>query len=146
MVDGDSEAWTQYNPRTGEHDILHATRFHNRNQNKAPSMACMGIRVNIWNRAKVRRLITHSLAGGGDHQSGYDALDLDFIKRGNAGGTLGHYEVLSALSEKVAKYLLEFNASDYTGLGLPAIPQGFSSGQIHKMLKPSQVYTPYLFN
>jgi hypothetical protein len=71
---------------------------------------------------------------------------VDFIKRGDAGGTLGHYEVLSALSEKVAKYLFEFNASDYTSLGLPAIPQGLSSGQIHKMLKPSRVYTPYLFN
>ena len=99
----------------------------------------MGIRVNIWNRAKVRRLITHSLAGGGDHQLGHDALDLDFIKRGDAGGTLGRYEILSALSEKAAKFLLEFHASDYTRLGLPAIPEGSSSGDIHKMLKGNQV-------
>jgi hypothetical protein len=103
----------------------------------------MGIRVNIWNRAKVRRLITHSLAGGGDHQLGYDSLDLDFIKRGDAGGTLGRYEVLSSLSEKVAKYLLEFHAGDYTRLGLPAIPEGSSSGDIHKMLNANQVLIHY---
>lgn len=55
----------------------------------------MGIRVHIWDRAKVRRFITHSLTGGGSHQLGYDALDLDYIKQGNAGGQLGRYEVLS---------------------------------------------------
>ena len=99
----------------------------------------MGIRVHIWDRAKVRRFITHSLTGGGSHQRGYDALDLDFIKQGNAGGQLGRYEVLSYLPDKVAKYLLEFHASDYTALGLPAIPAGSSSGAIHKMLNPAQV-------
>lgn len=87
----------------------------------------------------MRRFITHSLTGGGSHQRGYDALDLDFIKQGNAGGQLGRYEVLSNLPDKVAKYLLEFHASDYTALGLPAIPAGSSSGAIHKMLNPAQV-------
>lgn len=143
VVDNEEAAWTRYNPRTGEHDIVRATRFHTPNPDKAPSTACMGIRVNIWNRAKVRRLITHSLAGGGDHQLGHDALDLDYIKRGDAGGTLGCYAVLSSLSEKVAKYLLEFHDSDYTRLGLPEIPKGSSSGDIHKMLDPNEVITRY---
>ena len=87
----------------------------------------------------MRRFITHSLTGGGSHQQGYDALDLDFIKQGNAGGQHGRYEVLSYLPDKVAKYLLEFHASEYTALGLPAIPAGSSSGAIHKMLNPAQV-------
>jgi hypothetical protein len=54
---------------------------------------------------------------------GNDALNLDFIKQGDAGGTLGLYSVLSNLHNKVAKYLLEFHTSDYLGLGLPAIPE-----------------------
>ena len=141
MDAGDEAGWTQYNPRTGEHDILRPDRFHrsDRNAVKDDSTACMGIRVHIWNRAKVRRLITHSLIGGGTHQQGYDALDLDFIKQGEAGGRLGQYKVLSCLSDKVAKYLLEFHAGDYTELGLPAIPEDSSSGDIHKMLKSHQV-------
>lgn len=142
MDDGNDAGWTQYNPRTGEHDIIRADRFHRSDPNaekKDDSTACMGIRVHIWNRAKVRRFITHLLIGGGANQRGYDALDLDFIKQGEAGGRLGQYKVLSCLPDKVAKYLLEFHASDYTGLGLPAIPTGSSSGTIHKMLDCAQV-------
>jgi hypothetical protein len=33
-----------------------------------------GIQINIWNRAKVRRFITHSLTGGGRHSMGCRAL------------------------------------------------------------------------
>ena len=142
MDDGDDAPWTQYDPRTGEHVVLRADRFHRPDPigKKNSSQACMGIRVNIWNRAKARKLITHSLVGGGTHQLGYDALDLDFIKQGDAGGTLGRYAVLSNLPDKVAKYLLEFHSSNYLGLGLPAIPEGASSGDIHKMLDPAEVY------
>ena len=139
--DGDDAPWTHHDPRTGEHVVLRADRFHrpDPNEKENSSQACMGIRVNIWNRAKVRKLITHSLVGGETHQLGYDALDLDFIKQGDAGGTLGRYAVLSNLPDKVAKYLLEFHSSDYLGLGLPAIPESASSGDIHKMLDTDQV-------
>jgi hypothetical protein len=83
--------------------------------------------------------VTNSLTGGGNRLLGHDALDLDFIRRGDAGGMLGKYGVLSALSEKVAKYLLEFDAGDYMRRGLPSIPDGSSSGQIHTMLQTNQV-------
>ncbi len=144
MDDGDDEPWTRVNPRTGHNEILRADRFHRRDPNhdenpEHGSQACMGIRVNIWNRAKVRRLFTHSLVGGGTHQLGYDAVDLEFIKRGDAGGQLGPYDVLRFLPDKVAKYVFEFHSSDYVGLPLPAIPEGASSGDIHKMLKTSEV-------
>ncbi len=33
-----------------------------------------GVRINIWNRAKVRRFITHSMAGGGSHKLGYQLV------------------------------------------------------------------------
>ena len=139
MDDGDDEPWTRSNPRTGVEEILRADRCHrpDPNDTEDAAQACMGIRVNIWNRAKVRRLLTHSLVGGGTHQLGYDALDLEFIKRGDAGGQLGQYGVLRFLPEKVAKYLLEFHFGDY--IGLPAIPEGSTSGDIHKLLKTSEV-------
>jgi hypothetical protein len=143
--DGDDIPWTQHDPRRKGEDrnrILRADRFHRADPN-APkenaSQECMGIRVNIWSRAKVRRLITRSFTGGGTHQLGYDALDLDCIKQGDAGGGLGSYAVLSNLPDKVAKYLLEFHHNNYRGLGLPAIPDGASSGDIHKMLNADQV-------
>ena len=143
MDDGDDEPWTRVDPRTGDNEILRADRFHRPDPNANPeddgSQACMGIRVNIWNRAKVRRLLTHSLVGGGTHQLGYDAVNLEFIKRGNAGGQLGPYDVLRFLPDMVAKYLLEFHCSDYVGLPLSAIPEGASSGDIHKMLKTCEV-------
>ena len=141
MDDGDDAPWTHHDPRTGEHVVLRADRFHrpDPNEKENSSQACMGIRVNIWNRAKVRKVITHYLVSGGTHQLGYDALDLDFIKQGHAGGTLGRYAVLSNLPDKVAKYLLEFHSSDYVRLGLPAIPESASSGDIHKMLNTDQV-------
>ncbi len=34
----------------------------------------MAIRVNIWNRAKVRRFQTDSLAGGGGHNLGEESM------------------------------------------------------------------------
>ncbi len=96
--------WTRLNQHTGDQEILRADRFHrpDRNAIKDDCMACMGIRVHMWNRANVRRLITHPLIGGESHQQGYDALDLYFIKQGEAGGRLGRYMVLSCLPEKVA--------------------------------------------
>ena len=142
MDDGDEPAWAQHNQRLAKDVILRADRFHRADPNaqkENASQACMGIRVNIWNRAKVRRLITRNLTGGETHQRGYDALDLDFIKQGDAGGGLGSYAVLRNLSDKVAKYLLEFHHNDYLELGLPAIPVGASSRDIHKMLTPDQV-------
>ena len=46
-----------------------------------------GIRINIWNSAKVRlgRLLTHLLAGGGTHNRGYHALRWEYMLHGNAG-------------------------------------------------------------
>ena len=85
------------------------------------------------------RFITHSLAGGGTHNRGYDALNCDLIARGDAGKGLGHYGALSYLPDKVARYLYEFHCADYVGLQLPAIPGYANSGTIHKLLKTHHV-------
>jgi len=80
-----------------------------------------GIRINIWNRAKVRRLLTHLLAGGGTHNRGYHALRWEYILHGNA-GEMGKYAVLSVLPDKIARFLYEYHDTSYTSLGLPPIP------------------------
>ena len=54
--DGDEPPWTQQSASSGQTIVLRADRFHRRNiQNPKPKEECMGIKVNIWNRAKVRR-------------------------------------------------------------------------------------------
>ena len=53
---------------------------------------------------------------------GYDALECTLISRGYAGKHLGHLSELSFLADKVARFLFEFHADDYKGLGLPVIP------------------------
>ncbi len=67
-----------------------------------------GIRINIWNRAKVRRFITHFLAGGGTHNRGYHALRWEMILHGHA-GEMGKYAVLSVLPDQIARSLYEYN-------------------------------------
>ena len=70
---------------------------------------------------------------------GYDALECTLISRGYAGKHLGHLSELSLLADKVARFLFEFHADDYKGLGLPVIPPYASSGVIHKLLKTPHV-------
>ena len=87
--DGDEvDDWDVTNPRTGERVPLRADRWYQSAPNQDPittSGDFAGIRINIWNRAKVRRFITHSLAGGGSHNLGFHALRWEMILHGNAG-------------------------------------------------------------
>ncbi len=56
VEDGDDPAWTQVSARTEERIGLRADRFHRRElQNPKAREECIGIKVNIWNRAKNRR-------------------------------------------------------------------------------------------
>jgi hypothetical protein len=98
-----------------------------------------GIRINIWNRAKVRRFITHFLAGGGTHNRGYHALRWEMILHGNA-GEMGKYAVLSVLPDKIARFLYEYHDTSYTSLGLPPIPLYRSDISVHGILRPDQVH------
>jgi hypothetical protein len=97
-----------------------------------------GIRINIWNQAKVRRFITHSLAGGGSHNLGFHALRWEMILHGNA-GEMGKYAVLSTLLDKIARFLYEYHDTSYTSLGLPAIALDRSTINVHGILRPDQV-------
>ena len=107
-----------------------------------------GIRINtgIWNRAKVRCFISHSLAESGSHKLRYHALKWEMILHGNA-GEMGKYPDLctSTLPDKIARFLYEFHDTPYTSLGLPAIPLDRSNTSVYGILRPDQVeYVSYM--
>ena len=97
-----------------------------------------GIRINIWNRAKVRRLLVHSLASGGSHNLGYYELRWDTILHGNA-GELGKYAMLKTLPDKIARFLYEYHDSSYGSLDLPPLEVDRSRIDVHGILEPHEV-------
>jgi hypothetical protein len=140
--DGDEiDDWDVTDARTGNRVPLRADRWYKGAPTSDPIKSSgdfAGIRINIWNRAKVRRFITHSLAGGGSHNLGYHALRWEMILHGNA-GEMGKYAVLSVLPDKIARFLYEYHDTSYTSLGLPAMPLDRSDISVHSILRPEQV-------
>jgi len=107
----ETKHWEVKDHRTGESVPLRADRWFQKDPSADPVMSSgdfSGIRINIWNRAKVRRFITHFLAGGGTHNRGYHALRWEMILHGNA-GEMGKYAVLSVLPDKIARFLYEYH-------------------------------------
>ena len=72
----------------------------------------MGIKVNIWERAKARRHLEHYLEGGGIN--GYDAVRHETVLHGDA-GKLGKYNIISFLPDKVARFLTSIMITDSKG-------------------------------
>ena len=69
----ETDDWEVTEHRTGESVPLRADRWFQKDPSADPALSSgdySGIRINIWNRAKVRRFITHFLAGGGTHNRG----------------------------------------------------------------------------
>jgi hypothetical protein len=137
----DMDDWNTTDYRTGDSRPLRADRWFQDNPECAPSLSSSdfsGIRINIWNRAKVRRLLTHSLAGGGSHNLGYGALRHEMISHGNA-GEFGKYAILSVLPDKIARFLYEYHHTAYASLQLPPIPLDSSRIDVHGSLLRHQV-------
>ena len=127
--------------RTGAGVPLRADRWYQADPDSGPIITSgdfCGIRINIWNRAKIRRFLTHKLAGGGIHNRGYHAFRWETILHGNA-GEYGKYAVLSVLPDKIARFLYEYHHTSYTTLALPPIPLDRSNISIHGILQPQQV-------
>jgi hypothetical protein len=61
------------------------------------------------------------LVGGGGQDGGFDALDYQKIKHGDA-GKLGNYPILSYLPDKIARFVYEFHAFRFESLDLPPLP------------------------
>ena len=89
-------------------------------------------------------MLTHRPAGGDQRGGarGYVAVSWESILHGDV-GQYGRYEVLSVLPDKVARYLFEFHAEQYTHLNLPPLPDNRDSGVIHGLLKTVQVMHIY---
>ncbi len=87
--DGDeADDWHVTDHRSGNDVPLRADRWYQHAPGDDPIASSgdfAGIRINIWNRAKVRRFLTHTLAGGGSHNMGYSAFRWETIVHGNAG-------------------------------------------------------------
>jgi hypothetical protein len=64
---------------------LRADRWFEQSDEVLPSGDFAGIRINIWNRAKIRQFLVHSLRGGGCLNLGYHAMRWETITHGNAG-------------------------------------------------------------
>ena len=105
--------WEAVHHRTGNRVPLGADSWYQ----SAPSSASIvssgdyaGIKINIWSqfwtRAKVRRFIAHSLAGG--RNLGHHALRWRMILYGNT-GEMVKYSVLSVLLDTITRFLYEYN-------------------------------------
>jgi hypothetical protein len=134
----EEDFWEEINRRTGQNEPLRPDRWYRDDPDKEVSRDLWGIRCHIWERAKKRSLITHRLAGGGNHNLGYDALMWDSILHGDC-GEYGDYKVISVLPDKISRYLFEFDSEGYTSHNLPALPQDRSNIDVHSLLRPDQV-------
>jgi hypothetical protein len=97
----DVENWHVEDYRTGSSILLRADRWCQHapaSDPKSTSGDFAGIRINIWNRARVRRFLIHSLAGGGSHNLGYHAFIWETILHGN----VGKYIIMKYLPDKIA--------------------------------------------
>ena len=101
---------------------------------------CMGIRINIWERAKKCKHLVHTLQGGSGNKGGYDALNHMLIIHGDA-GPLGNYPIHSLLPDKFVRFLYEFHDSRFQRLYLPPLPHDRSAIDVHRLLTPSEVIT-----
>ena len=82
----------------------------------------------------------HTLAGGGGHHGGFDALDYRKIKQGDS-GSLGICPILFVLPNKFARFLFEFHAVQFQSLGLPPLPANRSDFDVYGALEDDKVKT-----
>ena len=134
----DEDDW-HFHDYTTKRDLpLRADRWFQQSEEALSSGDFAGIRINIWNRAKIRRFLTHSLSGGGSHNLGYHAMRWETITHGNA-GEFGKYAVLKTLPDKIARFLYEFHNEDYLSHNLPPLPIDRSEIDVHGILKSFEV-------
>ena len=73
---------------------------------------CVGIECNIWERARCRMNLRHTLCGGGKRGLGYAALRWEQIWGGQC-GYLGEYRWAALLPRKTAVFLWEYNGHKF---------------------------------
>ena len=73
----DLDNWHVEDYRDGSSISLRAGRWYQQapaSDPKSNSGDFAGIRINVWNRARVRRFLIYNLAGGGSRNLGYHAF------------------------------------------------------------------------
>ncbi len=136
IEDGDDEGNWHVKDHATKTDVpLRADRWFRRSDEQYSNRDFSGIRINIWNSAKVRRFLVH---GGGSHNLGYHAIQWETITHGH-GGESGKYAVFSTLPDKIARFLSEYLS--YTSLKLPQLDIDRSGIDVHCILKPYQVWS-----
>ena len=101
---------------------------------------CMGIRINIWERAIKCRHLVYTLQGCSGNRGGYDALNHMLIMHRDA-GPLGKYPILSQLPKKFICFLYEFHDFRFQRLNLPPLPNDRSDIEVHGLLTQPEVIT-----
>ena len=131
--------WFVMDKRLGQEVRVRADRWYQSDPSEAlQEKVCPDNRCNIWERAKVRRDMTHSLTSGSSHNIGYDAFQWESILHGDA-GHYGKYSVLQVLPDKIGRFLFEYNSELYSSLNLPYLPADRSDVDVHRLLKQEQV-------
>ena len=106
-----SDLWTTKSKQSGQWAPLRADRWYSTSANAASDSDsdhdCVGILCGFWHRAKIRRMLAHSLAGGdeGGGSEGYVAVYWESILQGD-NREYGQYRVLSVLLDKVARHFM----------------------------------------
>ena len=131
--------WFVLDKRLGQKVPVRANRWYQSDPSESmQEKVCPDIRCNIWERAKVRRDMTHSLSSGSSHNIGYDAFQWESILHGDA-GYFGKYSVLQVLPDKIGRFLFEYHSELYNSLNLPDLPADRSSVDVHRLLSPREV-------
>ena len=103
---------------------------------------CLGIRCNIWARARRRSEITHKLWGGSNHQIGWGAepgalMWQDMVSTDEV--CIGVHPFLRYLPKKMANFLHEYYSEHFPSLNLPPLPSDWSQIDVHAMLEPFDI-------
>ena len=103
-----------------------------------PTSLRFNLRIRCEVCARRRRDIIHTLSGGGALKLGWGALHWTETSRAEP-CRFGPHPVLRHLSKKVANFLHEYHADQFTSLALPLLPSDRSDIDIHSMLGPLEI-------
>ncbi len=82
---------------------------------------CEDITCNIWERARIRRNITHNLAGGSTHSLENRSVKWEAILHSQV-DPLGNHSVAKYLPDTIARFLFEFHGDMFQTMGLDELP------------------------
>ena len=140
----EDDSWFTKTAREGEDIPLRADRWFQSadvdggSHSGCGRPACEVISCTIWERAKIRRNMTHRLASGARRDVGYHSF-LWYEVLHNEVGAYGMYSFALILPAKIARFLFEYHCKEFRTLGIPDLPEDRSRLDVHRMLNILQV-------